>query len=118
MLFSFLLFADSFNRSFATETHGCLSSSQGSGDFTPPESAVTEQQGEAHVRRFALQDYLQIQGTINLNLRVSYCCRGKFFARSDKDHAAIGPAPAPNLFEDKALQKLRYLLRSKRVSSF
>ena len=118
MLFSFLLFADSFNRSFATETHGCLSSSQGSGDFTPAESAVTEQEGKAHVRMFALQDYLQIQSTINLNLRVSYWRRGQFVARSDKDHAAIGPAPAPNLLQDKALQKLRYLPRSKRVSSF
>ncbi len=118
MLFSFLLFADSFNRSFATETHGCLSSSQGSGDFTPAESAVTEQEGKAHVRMFALQDYPQIQSTINLNLRVSYWRRGQFVARSDKDHAAIGPAPAPNLLQDKALQELRYLLRSKRVSSF
>jgi len=118
MLFSFLLFADSFNRSFATDTHGCLCSSQGSSDFTPPESAVTEQEGKAHVRMFALQDYLQIQSTINLNLRVSYWLRGQFFARSDKDHAAIGPAPASNLFENKALQKLRYRLRSKRVSSF
>jgi hypothetical protein len=51
-------------------------------------------------------------------LRVSYWRRGQFFARSDKDNAAIGPAPAPNLLQDKALQKLRYLLRSKRVSSF
>jgi hypothetical protein len=118
MLFSFLLFADSFNRSFGAETHGCLCGSQGSGDFTPPELAVTEQQSQAHVRRFALQDYLQIQSTINLNLRVSYWRRGQFFARSDKDHSAIGPAPAPNLLQDKALQKLRYLLRSKRVSSF
>jgi len=57
---------DSVERPLATKADRRLSGSKNSGDFIPSRLAVSEQEGETNLRRYLLQDYLQIDCGINL----------------------------------------------------